>query len=133
MRLSPWIVEALGEARRREVSLVVRVGATETAESDGSAPLGHFLSTTVRDVPTRTHLTASFFGHGRDLTLRLVSEHPILTQYVAQRPLPPGLAAISSHHGRQDLLEVSVADHHVAHRGGDEPTTIERPHLQELP
>lgn len=133
VRLSPWIVEALGEARRREVSLVVRVGATETAESDGSAPLGHFLSTTVRHVPTRTHLTASFFGHGRDLTLRLVSEHPILTQYVAQRPLPPGLTATSSHHGRQDLLEVSVADHHVAHGGGDEPTTIERPHLQELP
>jgi signal transduction histidine kinase len=103
-RLSPWIVNAMVEAQKRMVSLVLRIGDADDAPDPATAEmLGGLILQRVADTDAGETANVSVFAQGEKSSLLLVGQpwkpNPL--------ELPAGWSALHQDLGEHHLFEVS--------------------------
>lgn len=108
VRMSHWYLRALGEAKVRRVSLILRSGEAEPSDADTVRVLGENLLRAVHAVRPSDDLTMTLFGGESGVTLTMVGPNPMLSEQADQWPVPGGARLRVQSIGGQDVVEFAV-------------------------
>lgn len=107
IHLSPWLGEALFEARSRSVRLAVRTSDVDVPEAEGARRLGALVLAAVGVSPAGSALTVGVFPTQARGVLTLVGRETSLAELADDWPVPRGWELHRQTTGDQEFVEVS--------------------------
>ncbi|MFS3126771.1 sensor histidine kinase [Nocardioides sp. Bht2] len=108
VRMSHWYLRALGEAKVRRVSLILRSGEVEPDDAETVRVMGENLLRAVNAVRPSDDLTMTLYGGDSGVTLTMVGPNPMLSEQTGRWQVPMGAQLRVQSIGGQDVVEFAL-------------------------